>query len=97
MKGKPVSKSVGSLFVAVEVGSAALATELLPGKVYLFCSSTNCFFKQGFGAQTAAAAADNVFAPAGAEFFIHGSNGTHLSVIRDTADGKATLHEIQEI
>lgn len=87
----------GALFVAVAVGSAQLASALLPGRIYQFTSSTNCYFKQGVGAQTAAAAANNIFAPAGTIFFIHGSNGTHLSVIRQTADGVATLHEIHEV
>lgn len=97
MNGKPIAQTAGALSVAVVIASAELASTLLPGKVYQFCSSTACYFKQGFGAQTAAAAANNIFAPVGVPFYIHGSNGTHLSVIRDAADGRATLHLIQEI
>jgi limonene-1,2-epoxide hydrolase len=97
MLAKPIAKTSGALFVAVAASSAALATTLEPDKLYQFVSSTACYVKQGFGAQTAAAAANNLFAPAGVPFFIHGGNGTHVSVIRHAADGVATLHEIQEI
>ncbi len=93
-----ISLTDGALFVAVVVGSVALATEeLLPGKIYQFVSSTNCFIKQGTGAQTAAAAAGNIFCPLGTPFYIHGSNGDSLSVIRNSADGVATLHLVTEI
>lgn len=97
MFGKPIAKTNGADYQAVGSASAQLKDDMEGTKVYQFCSSTNCFFKQGYGSQTASAAADNIFAPAGAVFYLHGGNGTHISVIRDTADGKATIHEIQEI
>lgn len=97
MFGKPVAKTEGAAFATVTSSNAELKTDMIAGKLYQFASSTNCFIKQGVGSQTAAAEAGNIFAPAGRILFISGSNGTHISVIRDTADGKCTLHEVQEV
>lgn len=97
MYGKLITRTAGAIFSTVTNASQALSTTLVAGKVYQFASNTNCFIKQGTGAQTAAAAADNVFVPANTPFLIHGSNGDNISVIRDTADGKCTLHLVDQI
>ncbi len=92
MHGAPIALSAGAFYSTVLVGSATLSSTLVAQRVYEFSSSTNCFIKQGFGTQTASAAAENIFCPAGARFYLNGSNGDNVAVIRDTADGKATLH-----
>jgi len=97
MFGKDFTVTAGSIRVAVVVTSSEVTSTLLAGKAYSFCTNTACYIKQGFGAQTASAGNNNVMVPAGGTVFIHGSNGTHLSVIRDTADGACTLNLMAEI
>lgn len=97
MYGKPITLTAGSAFVAVTGTSATLKSDLDFSELYEFSCSTNCFIKQGVGAQTAAAAANNVFVPAGVVKFIHGANGNTIAVIQETAGGNATIHLVQEI
>ncbi len=97
MNGKPVAVTLGALYSTVTVASQELAAALVAGKLYQFVSSTNCYIKQGAETQTAAAAADNLLCPANVPFYIHGSNGAFLSIIRVSADGVCTLHPVQEV
>lgn len=97
MKGKDIVQTVGTFFAAVGGASAQVTATMLPGKVYAFTTNSGCWIKQGFGAQTAAKAADNFFVPAGGYIYLHGSNGTHLSQIQDSAGGNCSLTMIQEI
>lgn len=80
----------GSLYTAVGAASAQFA-DMTANKLYVFHSTTACFIKQGAGAQTASAAANNVAVAAGQSVLIHSGNGVKLAVIRASADGHATL------
>ena len=70
--------------------SAAYAMALAPGRYYVFVSSTACWIKQG-AAPTASAADGSMYVPAGVVVVLSGNDGVALAVIRDAADGKASL------
>lgn len=97
MFGKDFLTTAGAKFTAISGTAATLTTTLLPGKVYSLCTNTACWVKQGFGAQTAAAAANNVLVPAGGTVYFHGSNGDTVSVVQDTAPGSCSINQITEI
>lgn len=97
MFGKDFITTATAQFVAVGAASAQLTSTLVAGKVYSLATSTGLWVKQGFGAQTAAIAAANVYVPAGGTVYLHGSNGTHVSVIQDTTGGNCSINLITEI
>lgn len=63
---------------------------MAPGQYYVFVSSTNCFIKQGSN-PTASVAALSLFVPANVPLVLNGNDGIKLAVIRQTADGVASL------
>lgn len=56
-------------------------------------STTNCWIRFG-AAPTAAAAANNVYLPAGVVEYFHVSPGQKLAAIRDSADGTLNVAEM---
>jgi hypothetical protein len=86
-------------FSTVVVGAQTIPLVMKPGKIYEFATNTNCYIKQdASGNNPAASAGDgSTLVPAGSTRVIHGSFGDTLSVIRDTADGKATLTPIVDV
>lgn len=98
MDGKPYVTTNGAVKSTVTVTAATVSNALLAGKPYAFVSTTNCWVKQGFGAQTAAPnTTNNLYVPANFQIFLHGSNGDNVSVVRDTADGNCSLWFVTEI
>lgn len=87
-----------SQYTAVGVASAKFTNPMQPGQQYLFSASTNCFVKVTVTGGAASAAADNILYITGGPplpLCSPDSNGvtdnSYVHVIRDTADGKATL------
>src|SRR5678809_1035902 len=91
MFGKDYVTTLGAKQATISGTTATLTTTLLAGKVYSLVTNTACWIKQGFGAQTAAIANDNVLVPAFGTVFLHGSNGDTVAVIQDTAGGKCSI------
>lgn len=73
------------------VTSVTYALSMSIGSYYMFISSTNCFIKQTDAGTAATGATGSQWLPANTPIFLRGSHGAKLSVIRDTADGKASL------
>lgn len=94
----PVPLTKESISIAVIVTHVEFSTTMEANKIYMFVSTTNCWIKQdttaGITALPATAAALSMFWPANKELFLEGRNGATLSVIRDTADGRASLTRI---
>lgn len=80
----------GSLYSPVGAASAEF-TVMDANKIYGFSSTVACIIKQGTGSQTASAAASNIAVAAGQLVLLHSGNGINLAVIRQSADGHATL------
>lgn len=83
-----------SIKAAVSAASATFGAPLdalAPQRWYLFASTTNCWLKQSDAGTAASAASGSMFWPANTPLLISGNNGLKLSVIRDTADGSASL------
>ncbi|SRR5258708_40126916 len=82
-----------SIESAVGVGAATFSGTMAVHKAYAFASTTNCWIKQDAAANTpvASAASGSAFVPANTVVYLDGSFGDTLSVIRDTADGKASI------
>lgn len=78
------------------VGAVAATSGLTmdAGFFYLFVSNTDCFIAQG-ATPTATAADASMFVPSRTPIILAGSSGAALSIIRDTADGKASLTPAQ--
>lgn len=87
----------GSPFYTTVTGSAQLlAHQLSSGNSYIISTNTSCFIKQGGDNSVIASAADgSTLVPAGSTWVIHGDQGVYVSIIRDTADGKATIIPIR--
>lgn len=84
----------------LDVGSAhdEFATEMEPGEIWRFISSTNCWIKQGDDSVAASAATGSMYVSAGEVVYLDAgySQGGFLSVIRNSADGKATLTQMRD-
>lgn len=83
--------------VAVTSSSAQFATltmdTAVPSglRVYRFVASTSCWLATGAN-PTASAAAGSLYVPANTALLLDGAiNGAKVAVIRDAADGKASL------
>jgi hypothetical protein len=88
----PVIPNTGaSVVVTVDATEEDFALALTPNSLYVFVSSTNCWIKQGTAPIAATAASGSMFVPANTPLLISGNAGAALSVLRDTADGKASL------
>lgn len=74
--------------------SSQLFTNTVSG-VCQFVANTNCWIKQGDASVTATAAAGSIFVPSGTIYHVHGDRGARLAVLRDTADGKASLTPVR--
>lgn len=81
------------------VTSSAASFSAMTGKRYVFSSNTACFIKQGpaAGSPTASSAAGSMYVPSDSFITIDPKYGDTVSVIRDSADGKATLQEVAEV
>lgn len=78
---------------AVTAASATFTPTMIATEMWLFVSTTNCWIAQG-AAPTAAAADGNMFVTANTVIVINGTAGAKLAVIRDTADGRASLTRV---
>lgn len=81
---------------AVAATAATSGLTMLAGVLYRFVANTDCFIKQG-ATPTATAADASMFVPSRVEVVLSGNNGAALSIIRDTADGKASLTPLQDL
>lgn len=79
---------------AVGAVAATSGLTMAAGFYYLFVSNTDCFIAQG-ASPTATASDASMFVPSRTPIVLAGSNGAALSIIRDTADGKASLTPAQ--
>lgn len=78
--------------LAVAATSAAITNAFGTREVRVV-STTNCWIT--FGASpTAAAAANNMYLPAGVVEYFHVTNGQKLAAIRDSADGTLNVAEM---
>ena len=77
--------------IAVATAAASGALPGTSGKLLLTCN-TDCYVR--FDGDTATSAAYDIFMPAGSAFVIRPRSGAAVSVIRDSADGVLSLHEI---
>lgn len=80
---------------AVAATAATSGLTMVAGRTYLFVSNTDCYIKQG-ATPTATAADGSMFVPSRVPIELSGDNGAALSIIRDTADGKASLTVVQD-
>lgn len=62
-----------------------------PNQFWAFSSSTNCWIAQSNSPSASAGAAGNSFVGAGRVVYLDGRNGSDVSVVQDTAGGKASL------
>jgi hypothetical protein len=72
-------------------GTAGSMTALAAGKLYKFQCTSACYIKQTTAGTAATAAAGSSLVQPGDEVYIHGSDGTTLSVVQAAAAGTATL------
>lgn len=84
----PVSSS--STVVSYTGTPGSFTAAMVAQKFYSFNATTNCWIKQGT-APTASAASGSLYVPIGATVYLDGTVGPDLSVIQDSAGGKATL------
>lgn len=89
----PITSS--SDVTAVAAAAATSGLSLVPGMLYVFVSNTDCFIKQGAAPVTATTGDGSMFVPSRTPVLVSGDNGAALSVIRDAADGKASLTPVQ--
>ncbi len=82
-----------SQILTVATASAEFTNGMQEGQSYALISTTDCWFRIAATGTDAAAAADNVFLPAGVYVEIKPDSATiaFVSVIRATADGTANL------
>lgn len=96
----PVMRS--SQYVAVATASAKFTNPMQPGFEYRFATNTNCWVKVTVTGGTAAAdTADNHYVPAGGVVYLRNpdqyiTTNAFVHVVRDSADGDATLSLIEE-
>lgn len=86
----PIPDITTSIEIAVGASHAEFGSAMAAGQLWEFCSNTNCWIKQG-SAPVASAASGSMFVPALKSVYIDGKFGANLSVIQDSAGGKATL------
>lgn len=90
------SLSLSSTVTSVAANIAtALDTTQFPGvAVWIYVANTDSWIAQG-ASPTASAGAGSMFVPARLPVLVDGANGSHVSVIRDSADGRASLTPLQ--
>jgi hypothetical protein len=88
-----------SQFVSVASSSAKFTNAMAVGRTYRLHATTDLWWKQGATGVTAAAdTADNHLLVAGSTVYIQTDDATNMgfiACIRVTADGKATLSEVE--
>lgn len=89
-------KLSASQSTTITAAAANVATALVPGKRYIFVANTDSWIKQG-AAPTATAGAGSTFVPARTIVQIIGGSGAVISAIRDTADGRGSVTEVDVI
>lgn len=67
------------------------ASVMVPNKFYHFTCTSNCWIKQGTTPTAVPGVDGNIYVAAGAVIYLDGTVGPDLSVVRDSADGKAVL------
>lgn len=82
-------------FQSVTSSEVDFDTTMASGEHYLFTCSTGCYLKQGAAPVAASAADGSMYVPAGLPVLIDGAQGAKLSVIRESADGVATLQRVK--
>ncbi|MGN6103652.1 MAG: hypothetical protein ACTHU0_00980 [Kofleriaceae bacterium] len=89
---------VATTSVAADVTTAStqFTSTLVVDETWLFVSSTDSWIAQGAN-PTATAGAGSMFVPARVGVLVEGLNGAKLAVIRDSADGKASLTRCQVV
>lgn len=92
-----VPNTLGALFSTVIVTAQSFA--VMTAQKYQFTSTSNCWIKQDVAANSpvASAGAGSMFVPALSVVYLVLGYGNTLSVIRDSADGKASLTEVVEL
>lgn len=90
-------------YVAVASASAKFTNAMDPGKQYEFRTSTNCWVKVTVtGGAAAADTANNIYVAAGGVLYLANPDtsiktNAFVHVIRDSADGDATLARIDSV
>lgn len=90
----PVSSLSDKLDVTAVSTQFGTLDEMAAGQRFRFISTTACWIKQGEN-PTASAAAGSMYVAAGEVINIKGEHGAKLAVIRNSADGVATLTPVQ--
>lgn len=85
----PITSS--ALTSTVTATSAVFSATMIAKSFYQFVSNTACWIKQGTAPTAVVNTAGNVFVPANTLVILDGGNGVDLAVIRDAADGRASL------
>jgi len=85
-----VNTNADQVNVIVTSAQFANIVAMAAKQTYLFVSTTACWIQQGAN-PTAAATPGSMFVPANVQVLIDGALGAKLAVIRDAADGKASL------
>lgn len=71
--------------------SLAMNANGMPAQIlYAFVANVDCWIAQGVN-PTASAASGSAFVPARTMVFLDGFNGSTVSVVQDTAGGKASI------
>lgn len=90
----PITAMADSSTVTASSQQFGTITAMAVGQFFLFISSTNCWIKQGLN-PTATAADGSMFVTANTPVFLRGDDGVKLAVIRDAADGTASLTPVR--
>ena len=82
-----------SQYTTVTSSSQKFTNACAPDHWYRLRSSTDCFFAVGLTGGSASAGANSHFLPAGVavDFMVRSATAGFVHIIRDSADGKATL------
>lgn len=85
--------SKSKVVTAVTATAASFSAGMVAGssQFWRFVSTTNCWILQGATPTAVANTVGNMLVPAGQEVYLDGRNGADVSVVRDTADGHASL------
>lgn len=90
----PITPLADTVAVAAAAAQFTGLVAMANGQFFVFVSTTNCWIKQGAN-PTATKAAGSMFWPANVPIILAGQDGAKLSVIRDSADGTASLTPVR--
>lgn len=89
----PISTSA---LVASYTGTpTALTASMVARTYYQLTATTNCWIKQGTAPTAAANTIGNLYIPIGTTVYLDGTAGPDLSIVQDSAAGKAVLAAIK--